>query len=150
MNVIKLMKPKCSVAYLQNAQSVRQGLEKMKYHGYTAIPVIDSEGMYVGTVTEGDFLWRIMSVGAKEMKDLEKLSINEIVRMGWNPPIHITATIDDLISRITEQNFVPVIDDRGAFIGIVTRKDVIKAYANDPRMQTVVSAVEAFSGNDIK
>jgi CBS domain-containing protein len=91
-----------------------------------------------------------MSVGAKEMKDLEKLSINEIVRMGWNPPIHITATIDDLISRITEQNFVPVIDDRGAFIGIITRKDVIRAYANDPRMQTVVSAVEAFSGNNIK
>ena len=72
MNIIKLLKPKCSVAYLTNDQSVRQGLEKMKYHGYTAIPVIDSEGKYVSTVTEGDFLWSITEYETTNLKDLER------------------------------------------------------------------------------
>jgi CBS domain-containing protein len=126
MNVIKLLKPKCSVAFLTIDNSVRQGLEKMKYHGYSAIPVIDSEGKYVSTVTEGDFLWRIFSDDVKNAKELERIPLSEIVRMGWNTPISISATIEDLMTRITEQNFVPVVDDRGAFIGIITRKDVIK------------------------
>ncbi len=150
MNVIKLLKPKCSVAYLISDQSVRQGLEKMKYHGYTAIPVIDYEGKYVGTVTEGDFLWRIMSSGAKDVKDLEKIPLTDIIRVDWNPAISITATIDDLISRITEQNFVPVVDDRGVFIGIITRKEVLRTYSDNPRVQSVVEAIDAFSGNEKK
>lgn len=129
MNVIKLMKPKCSVAFLIDAQSVRQGLEKMKFHGYMAIPVIDTEGKYVGTVTEGDFLWHIVSAGVKDLKELEKRHLSDIIRKDWNPAINITATLDDLMTRITERNFVPVVDDRGAFIGIVTRKDVICAFS---------------------
>lgn len=130
MNVIKLLKPKCSVAYLNKESSVRQGLEKMKFHGYGAIPVIDSEGKYVSTVTEGDFLWNILSFDVKNVRELEKHPLCDIVRMDWNPPISISATIDDLLSRITEQNFVPVVDDRGVFIGIITRKDVIREYSN--------------------
>ena len=56
MNVLFFLKPKLSVAYIYDTNTVRQGLEKMKHYGYTAIPVIDREGHYVGTVTEGDFL----------------------------------------------------------------------------------------------
>jgi CBS-domain-containing membrane protein len=107
---------------------VRQGLEKMKFHGYSAIPVIDSDGKYITTVTEGDFLQVFLSETTKSLKDLEKVFLRDIVRMNWNTPINITANFEDLITRITEQNFVPVIDDRDAFIGIITRKDVIKAY----------------------
>lgn len=130
MNVIKLLKPKCSVAFLTQDQTVRQGIEKIKYHGYTAIPVIDSSGIYIGTVTEGDFLWKLLSVGEQGLKALEKISIKDIIRKDWNTPISITATTDDIILKLSEQNFVPVVDDRKVFIGIITRKDFIKAYFN--------------------
>ena len=128
MNVIKLLKPKSGVAYLSIDSSVRQGLEKMKFHGYTAIPVIDSEGRYISTVTEGDFLWQIVSDDINSLKDLERKPLSEIIRMDWNSAISISATAEDLLSRITDQNFVPVVDDRGVFIGIITRKDVIREY----------------------
>ncbi len=137
MNVIKLLKPKCSVACLTMDSSVRQGLEKMKFHGYTAIPVIDSEGKYVSTVTEGDFLWKIFSEDVLNMRDLERIPLSEILRMDWNTPINITATFEDLLTRITEQNFVPVVDDRGVFIGIITRKDVIKESLKKPDSEIV-------------
>lgn len=46
--------------------------------------------------------------------------------VGWNPPVSINASMEDLIQTAMNQNFVPVIDDKKIFIGIVTRKDIIK------------------------
>lgn len=37
----------------------------------------------------------------------------------------ISESMEDLFEKITNQNFVPVVDDNGIFIGIVTRKDVL-------------------------
>lgn len=68
MNILFLLKPKCNVAYLNQSDTIRQGLEKMRHHGYTAIPVIDDNGIYVGTITEGDFLWNILSLQNRKYK----------------------------------------------------------------------------------
>ena len=57
MNILRFLIPKSQVAFIQNDCSIRQGLEKMRYHGYNALPVIDAEGRYVGMVKDGDFLW---------------------------------------------------------------------------------------------
>ncbi len=40
-------------------------------------------------------------------------------------PVHVNADLNDLVECAKTQNFVPVVDDRGIFIGIVTRKDLI-------------------------
>lgn len=36
--------------------------------------------------------------------------------------------MEDMLNRALNQNFVPVVDDRKMFIGIITRKDIIKYY----------------------
>ena len=50
----------------------------------------------------------------------------EISRRKDNVPVRVTTPMRDLIDRATHQNFVPVVDDKGAFIGIITRKAIIK------------------------
>ena len=45
-----------------------------------------------------------------------------------NPPVTISASIENLIIRAMETNFVPITDDRGMFIGIVTRRSIIKHF----------------------
>jgi CBS-domain-containing membrane protein len=132
MNVIMLLKPKDTVAYLYGKYTLRQGLEKMRMHGYTAIPVISDDGMYTGSVSEGDFLWHIVeSCKSGELKALEKCTIADILRPGWNPSVWVDVTMDELLERVTNQNFVPVTDDRGVFVGIVTRKDVIQYFMHN-------------------
>ena len=59
MNVLFFLTPKSEVAYLKDEWTLRQGIEKLEYSGYTAIPMIDKEGHYLGVVTEGDFLWTL-------------------------------------------------------------------------------------------
>lgn len=130
MNILSLLKYKSSVAYLYNDNTLRQGLEKMRFHGYTAIPVISRDGKYVGTVSEGDFLWHCIDRNISNIKDEENFFVNDIIRSGWNPPAKISITIEDLLLMVMDQNFIPMIDDRNSFIGIITRKDIIKQFYN--------------------
>ena len=72
----------------------------------------------------------MLDSGMYTMKAQEKYSISDILRSGWNPAVRIDIIMDELLLRVMDQNFVPVIDDRGKFMGIITRKDVIKYYYN--------------------
>ena len=128
MNVLFFLKPKLSVAYIYDTNTVRQGLEKMKHYGYTAIPVIDREGHYVGTVTEGDFLWKLTEENAWETHAQERLNARDIMQRSHNPPVNVNASLEDLLQQAMNQNFVPVVDDLGSFIGIVTRRDIMQYY----------------------
>ena len=127
MNVPMLLSPKSEVRFLLDSYSLRQGLETMRAHGYTALPVIDKDGKYVGSVNEGDFLWYIVDsdIHGDIVRSLESRRIREIIRPTLAPPVNIDADMDTLVGRSMAQNFVPVIDDRGTFIGIVTRRSVI-------------------------
>ena len=134
MNIAYFLLPKNRVAYLYDDYTFRQGLEKMRYHGYTAIPVISRSGKYVGTISEGDFLWQILSNDAesrqiRSMKDLEQLHIRDLLRGNNYPPVRITVSMEELLNSAMNQNFIPVVDDSGSFIGIVTRKDIIRYFA---------------------
>ena len=134
MNIAYFLLPKNRVAYLYDDYTFRQGLEKMRHHGYTAIPVISRDGKYVGTVIEGDFLWRLLSdeqdsQRACSMKDLEQLRVRDILRETQYLPVRITVSMEELLSSAMNQNFIPVVDDTGSFIGIVTRKDIIRYFA---------------------
>ena len=128
MNILYFLTPKSEVEYIRIESSVRQGLEKMKYHGYAAIPVIDTEGHYEGTVTEGDFLWALYNDNNPDIKRLEKTELKTIIRKNYKP-VKASASIDEILSKAYNQNFVPVVDDRDCFIGIIKRKDIIKYLA---------------------
>ena len=125
MNVAFFLIPKSQTAFIEDDDTFRQGLEKMRYHGYTAIPVVDKAGKYVGTLTEGDFLWHIIDIGGASMEECEELHIANILKPDRNPPVKITARVEELTEGLLTNNFLPVTDDSGAFIGIVTRQRVI-------------------------
>ena len=128
MNVLYFLTPKAEVEYININSTVRQGLEKMRYHGHAAIPVIDDAGRYMGTVTEGDFLWALYNDNNPDLKKLEKTELRTIIHKQYHP-VRASASIDEILNRAYNQNFVPVVDDRDMFIGIIKRKDIIKYLA---------------------
>ena len=126
MNIAKIMIPKISTAFLNENNTVRQGLEKFIRYGYTAVPVLNENGIYSGTVTEGDFLRHIMKIGSTEMRSHETYLIKDIIRKDFCPSLMIEAEQDEVIKAVENQNFVPIVDGRGVFCGIITRKGVIE------------------------
>ena len=132
MNIASFLLPKVEVSYLYDHMTIRQGLEKMKRSGYTAVPVIDREDRYVGVASEGDFLWNILenNIGTDKisMKSLENGCIRDMIQMGKVKPVRIDTNMEELLGQAQNQNFVPVVDDRNVFIGIITRSDIIKYF----------------------
>lgn len=126
MNVLIVLTPKSQVAYLEENYTLRQTLEKMEFHRYTAMPIIDKFGKYAGTITEGDLLWYIKNHQDLSIHKAENFLLKNIKRHKDNKPINANATIDSLLNIVIEQNFVPIVDDQNTFIGIVTRKSIIK------------------------
>ncbi len=128
MNVITFLKPKDTIKYLYDYNTLRQGIEKLHAHSYTALPVISEQGTYVGTVSEGDFLYHLLEQGRGGMKEQENHLVKDIIRKDFNPAVNIEVSMDELIERSLNQNFVPVCDGRGTFIGIVTRQKIIEFF----------------------
>ena len=100
----------------------------MEYHKYSAVPLLTRSGNYVGTITEGDLLWGIKNQFNLNLKEAESVSITCIKRRMDYRLVNAKSNMEDLIDRALNQNFVPVVDDRGLFIGIITRKDIINYY----------------------
>lgn len=124
MNAFKLIISKSKVKYLYDFNDFYEGMEILKRSGYSAIPVIRQNGTYAGTVCDKDFL--LIYTDKEESDDLQELLIEDIIRPDWNPAINVSSDINDLLLLSMEQNFVPVVDDMNIFMGIITRRDIIK------------------------
>ncbi len=130
MNILFFLTPKAEVAYIHETDSLRQVLEKLEYHGYSAVPMVDDSGRYVGTITEGDLLWEIKDKEFPALRELENVPVASIKRRRDNLPVHVQADMEDLWEKVLNQNFVPVVDDDNIFSGIITRKDVLQYLAS--------------------
>jgi CBS-domain-containing membrane protein len=127
-NVAFFLVPKKEVAYLPINCTMRQAMEKMENRGFRAVPIIDEDNKYVGTLSEGDLLWKFKNTPGLTLKGTEKIMLTDIPRRMDNQPVRIYASINDLITLVIDQNFVPVIDDHDVFIGIVRRREVLEHY----------------------
>lgn len=125
-NILFFLTPKAMCAYLYDDYSLRQALEKMEAAGYAALPILNRRGEYCGTLTEGDLLWGMKNMCYMDMREAETQKIMDIARRKDNVPVRVTTSMHDLVERSSGQNFVPVVDDKGAFIGIVTRRSIIQ------------------------
>ena len=130
MNILFFLTPKSEVAYIHDDESLRQVLEKMEYHKYSAVPIISRQGTYVGTITEGDLLWYIKNQLDLNLQEARRILITNVPRRSDNTPVSIDSNMEDLLDKAMKQNFVPVLDDKKSFIGLVTRKDIMKYFAD--------------------
>ncbi len=130
MNILFFLRPKPIIKYLNYDYSLREALYVMKQSGYTNLPVINKAGEFVFTLSETDILYKILEEDNFSLKNSEKIKINTLKRIKEYKTISINNNIEDLFNIAIEQNYVPVVDDRNKFIGIVTRRDILKHFKN--------------------
>ncbi|MDR1801404.1 MAG: CBS domain-containing protein [Lachnospiraceae bacterium] len=137
MNILFFLKPKGQIAYVYDYHTLRQALEIMEYHKFSCVPIIQKDGKYVGTITEGDLLWGIKKLGLESLKNAENISILKIERRVDYQCVKASSRMEDLIEKAMEQNYVPVVDDEGSFIGIITRRDIIGYFYDKSKEESV-------------
>ncbi len=144
MKIAFFLKPKVETIYIDIKSSVRQTIEKMEHHSYTAIPIISKSGKYIGTITEGDLLWYLKKLNFPDLRDLENIMITEVPLSVKNKSVSIHAEIEELFNLAVNQNFIPVVDDQGIYIGIVTRKSIMDFLYRRSYFAETISTAEFF------
>ena len=122
MNIFNILVPKQMLTYLNSNDTLDNAADFLIASGYTAVPVVDDAGIYVGIVSEGDFLRIVMDEGRH---NLGKYKVSDIVRTDEEGAVLNTVTKSEVYEKILYRNFLSVVDDRRCFIGIITRKSVI-------------------------
>lgn len=125
-NILFFLTPKAMCSFVYDDYTVRQALEKMESAGYAALPILSKHGEYRGTLTEGDLLWALKNMCYMDIRQAEARKIMEITRRKDNKPVRVTTGMQNLVQRASAQNFVPVVDDKDTFIGIITRSAIIR------------------------
>ncbi|MFA6624551.1 MAG: CBS domain-containing protein [Bacilli bacterium] len=113
------------MAYVLEDYTLRQAAEKLTFHHYTALPILSEDGKYIGTVSEGDLFRYVKNSAQMNYREAEDTPVCDVPIQREVNPIKSDCNIEDLYHIILNQNFVPVLDDQGIFIGIVTRKSVL-------------------------
>ena len=125
-NILFFLTPKAMCAFLYDDYTIRQALEKMEAAGYAGLPILNRRGEYCGTLREGDILWAMKNMCNMDMRQAELRHIMDIPHRKDNVPVPVTTPMEDLVDTAINQNFVPVVDDKHAFIGIITRRSIVK------------------------
>lgn len=125
MNILFFMIPKSQVCYAEEHWSLRQVAEKMIANDLTSIPVLNRDGKYVGAISEGDMFRFIKLKANMNYKQAESTPISSLRHEREVEPIRFDAEMKDLVRLAGKQNFVPVLDENGILMGIVTRKAII-------------------------
>ena len=126
MNILFFLSPKQDLMYVYDDFTLRQTLEKWENNRYASIPVLNRKGEYVGTLTEGDILWGLKQQHGLDIEAAEDVPISSFAHKRDYKAVTVTTSMDQLIEAAMNQNFVPVVDDRGIFIGIVRRQAIIR------------------------
>lgn len=101
--------------------AVRQGLYILKKSKYSIIPVLTKDGVYVDSISDRDFLWCILNDEVYTYSSQEKMYIHEVLsnKEGIINPMKIDESMDEVLPVIVDQDYVPIVDDRNLFVGIV-------------------------------
>lgn len=125
-NILAYLTPKSETFYLSADSTIRQTLEKLDFYKFTVVPLIDKKGKYYGTIAEGDILRYIKNECNFNIEVAESQKISNIDIYRSYIAVSINATIEEIMQLSLEQNFIPIVDDLGNYIGIIKRKDIIK------------------------
>ena len=126
MNILFFLTPKSEVIYVYDDATLYKAVQLFAERGYTSIPVISKSGKYVGTINSNDVLGCVADNFNLSMKEAADFPLKNIRRLRDNKAVRANCEIETIIENIINQNFVPVVDDDDNFIGIITRKEVVK------------------------
>jgi len=122
MNIQSFMKPRYEVTFVYEDDTVGRTVDILETKRFGSIPVLSRDEKYIGTISEGDLLYFICK---SDKKTASKSKISELTRNHDYLSVRITDPVTALVIRASDENFVPVVDDSGIFLGIVTRKKLL-------------------------
>ncbi len=113
------------VAHVQIGNSSEHALLVLTKTGYSSIPVLDSKYRLKGLVSTQMITDSILGLEHIEYERLPNLKV-DVVMQSAVPSIHINEKFKKGLDLLINHPFLCVVDDEQRFIGILTRRIVLK------------------------
>ena len=126
MPVSSFLTPKSEVVWVSATGSVEQALERMKPNGFSAVPVLDDDGRYVGTLSTSDLIWFLLAADGTWQERARSTPLECVPRKLQDSALPIDADPPSLIARAANQPFVPIVDAQDRFVGLVRRRPLLE------------------------
>ena len=117
--------PAENLAVLIDTHNADHAILLLSQMTYSRVPVVTDKRKFVGTIGLRDILAYQMENGLCQ----EAMADTDIVHMTKKnvaivePDYHLT----DVLHKLVDESFLPVVDKDGVFQGIITRKSILKA-----------------------
>jgi CBS domain-containing protein len=120
--------------------TVRDAAKLMQRENAGALPVCDSEGSkkLVGMITDRDIAIRVVAQGRDS-----NTRVNEVMTSGRLATLRPDAEVDEVMETMADEQVrrVPIIDERGALVGIVSQADVVRKARDNRKAERTVEKI---------
>ena len=123
--ILDFLTPKSKTFYIEGDPTIRQVVEKFDAHKFSVVAILDENGRFISTISEGDILRYIKNIKNFNLMIAESVRISDVERYRPYKALSINTSLGEVIKLSLEQNFIPVVDDRNMYIGIIKRKTII-------------------------
>ena len=113
------------VAHVQVGNSAEHALLVLTKTGYSAIPVLDRKYRFRGLINTQIITDSILGMDHIEYERLPDIRVEEIMQTDF-PLIKIDERFQKALDLLINQNFLCVVDEDGLFMGILTRRVILK------------------------
>ena len=117
--------PAENLAVLIDSHNADHAILLLSQMTYTRVPVVTDEKEFVGTIGLRDILAYQMEQDLSQ----EAMADTDIVHMTKKDVAVVSPdyTLTDVLHKLVDESFLPVVDKDGIFQGIITRKSILKA-----------------------
>ncbi|MFC4409387.1 cyclic-di-AMP-binding protein CbpB [Chungangia koreensis] len=113
------------VAHVQVGNSAEHALLVLTKTGYSSIPVLDSQYRLKGLLSSRMITESILGLEHIEYEKLTDLKVDDIMQKDF-PVIKIHDRFQKGLDLLINHAFLCVTDDEGMFVGILTRRVILK------------------------
>ena len=113
------------VAILQEEHTLEHEMLVLTNVRYSLIPVLNKENKIVGLISLAMILQKITGVEQIHMNQLGKYKVREVMRTEF-PIIHQDTQVEEVLNELVDESFICIGNDENEFVGIVTRKELLK------------------------
>jgi len=130
LTVNDLMISSEKVAHVQLNNPLEHALLVLVGSGYFAVPVLDESLKLAGSISKTVILDQILGIDRFEVEKLSELKVHEVIEKKLIS-IDQDASFIDGLKMVVDNPFVCVVDGEGYFVGILTRRAILKEVKRD-------------------
>lgn len=117
--------PETDLAIVIDTHNIDHVRLLLGHNGYSRVPVITKEKRYVGTISLSD----LMSYQEKNFLtdwEMSRIDVGEMANTIIEGVL-TTSSLTEIMHKLVEYPFLPVVNNDERFVGIITRKSILKA-----------------------